>query len=102
MSTEAPARQREPREAKPPLPMPRIEDLYAWSTAWDAGPKTADMVALQERNRTEFRRAVALYDQGVKAAAWNEAIAHVCETLGIPNVDWKNPFAPETESVDPT
>lgn len=27
-----------------------------------------------------------------KAEGWDRAIAHACEMLGVPNVNWRNPY----------
>ena len=48
--------------------MERVEDLYSWAVAWNAQPDPdhrADLVALAERQRAEFQRALAEHDRQV-------------------------------------
>ena len=47
----------------------RVEDLYAWATAWDAEPVDEHAQRLQEAARYEFREWLAEHDAQVGLAA---------------------------------
>jgi len=69
--------------------MERVEDLYAWAVAWNASPDPglrADLVALAERQRAEFQRALAARD--------DDALCYIDKTidnvLDVPDSVWRS------------
>lgn len=68
--------------------MKRVEDMYSWAVAWNASPDPddrADLVALAERQRAEFRRWLAEHDRQVAAEVlegWGDYFEHWGSTVG--------------------
>jgi len=72
----------------------RIRSLYANAFAWDMGDREErpDLRHLRDEQYAEFDAWLAARDREVQAKAYDEAVAMCCEFLGVPNVNWPNPY----------
>lgn len=66
---------------------PGMPDIGPEPSANDLIQKTAERSA----------REIAVHDTNVAARAYDEAVAMCCQFLGVPNVNWPNPYRTQTE-----